>query len=60
MATATAKRRKPPIPEVCKDNPVNIEYETRAKTLLRERMVESGHDYAAFMLQCFNAMGIKL
>lgn len=43
MATATlSKRSKPPKPEARKDNPINAEYEDKAKALVRYAMAQKG------------------
>jgi hypothetical protein len=40
--TMLARRKMPPKPEVRKDNPVNAEFEERAKALLRYAMSQKG------------------
>lgn len=59
MATATMNKRKPPKPEARKSLPINIEYEDKAKALLRERLASTGHDYPSLALK-LNAMGIEI
>jgi hypothetical protein len=39
---SAAKRSQPPKPEARKENPVNTEYEEKAKALLRYAMVQKG------------------
>jgi len=60
MINATlAKRSLPPKPEARKDNPVNTEYEERAKALLRYAMTQKGYgieDLAARLTE----MGIQI
>ena len=46
MSSATAHQRSfPPKPEARKDNPVNTQYEERAKALLRYAMSQKGIGY---------------
>lgn len=60
MATATlAKRPKPPKPEARKDNPINVEYEDKAKQLLKYAMSQRSVDYAALAAK-LNALGVEI
>jgi hypothetical protein len=42
MASAAQQRSLPPKPEARKDNPINVEFEDRAKALLRYAMTQRG------------------
>lgn len=60
MATATlSKRPKPPKAEARKDNPVNAEYEDRAKKLLKYAMSQRGVDYAG-LTDRLAALGVEI
>lgn len=60
MATATlARRPKPPRSEARKDNPINAEFEEKAKALLRYAMAQKGvgvEELAAML----NNMGVEI
>lgn len=53
------KRPLPPTPEARKSLAINVEYEDKAKELLRSMLRESGHDYEALAAK-LNAMGIEI
>ena len=60
MATATlSKRSKPPKPEARKDNPINAEYESRAKSFLKNAMVQRGVDYAG-LTEKLSGLGVEI
>lgn len=59
MATATMKRRKPPRPEARKANPVNLQYEERAKLELREALAAINMSYAE-LAEHLNGMGVQI
>ncbi|WP_375204700.1 DUF6471 domain-containing protein [Hyphococcus sp.] len=60
MATATlSKRAKPPKPEARKDNPINAEYEDRAKKLLKYAMSQRGVDFEG-LAKGLGAMGVEI
>jgi hypothetical protein len=53
------KRPLPPTPEARKSLAINVEYEDRAKELLRAMLKETGNDYEALAAK-LNAMGIEI
>lgn len=57
--TTLAKRSPPPKPEVRKDNPIYAEYEAKAKSLLRNAMVQRGIDVDDLAAR-LNEMGIQI
>lgn len=60
MAVSTAKRKSPPPePKAWKGNPVNAEYEEKAKALIRRHLDDTGNDYAS-LAEKLNAMGIEI
>ncbi len=59
MNTTTATRSLPPKPEARKDNPVNTEYEEKAKALLRYAMVQKGIGVEELAAR-LHAMGIQI
>ena len=59
MDAMLAKRSLPPKPEVRKDNPVNAEYEEKAKALLRYAMSQKGIGYEALAAH-LEKMGIQI
>ena len=61
MAVATADRKMslPPKKEARKSLPVNVEYEDKAKALLRERLAKTENDYAS-LAEKLHAMGIEI
>lgn len=60
MATATlSKRSKPPKPEARKDNPINAEYEGRAKQLLKYAMSQRNVDYAG-LAERLDGLGVGI
>ena len=54
-----SKRPLPPTPEARKALPINVEYEDKAKELLRSMLKEAGQDYEALAAK-LNAMGIEI
>jgi Domain of unknown function (DUF6471) len=58
MMSAT-KRSPPPKAEAWKDNPVNVEYEERAKALLRYAMTQKGIDLEGLAVR-LTEMGIPI
>ena len=59
MNAALAKRSLPPRPEARKDNPVNVQYEERAKALLRYAMSQKGIGYVDLAAH-LEKMGIQI
>jgi uncharacterized protein DUF6471 len=60
MATATkSKRSKPPKQQARKDNPINAEYEDKAKTLLKYAMSQKSADYEALAAN-LHAIGVDI
>jgi len=61
MAVATADRKTslPPKKEARKSLPVNVEYEDKAKALLREYLAKTDNDYAS-LAEKLNGMGIEI
>lgn len=53
------KRPLPPTPEARKSLAINVEYEDKAKELLRSMLRESGNDYEGLAVK-LNAMGIEI
>ncbi|WP_375593587.1 DUF6471 domain-containing protein [Algihabitans albus] len=60
MATTTkAKKTKPPKPSARKDNPVNVEYEKKAKELVKYAMSQRSADWEA-LANNLNALGVEI
>jgi len=59
MNATLNKRSLPPKPEARKDNPVNAQYEERAKALLRYAMSQKGIGYEVLATQ-LEKMGIQI
>lgn len=57
--TTLVKRSPPPKPEVRKDNPIYAEYEAKAKSLLRDAMIQKGVDIEELAAR-LNDMGIQI
>jgi hypothetical protein len=53
------KRSLPPMPQERKAVAINVEYEERAKTLIRAMLTDTGNDYEALASK-LNAMGIEI
>lgn len=53
------KRPLPPTPEARKSLAINVEYEERAKELLRSMLRDTGNDYEALAAK-LDAMGIAI
>lgn len=53
------KSSPPPKPEARKALPINLEYEDKAKALLRSMLAETGNDYEA-LADRLNSMGIEI
>lgn len=53
------KRPLPPTPEARKSLEINVEYEGRAKDLLREKLKRTGDTYETLAAK-LNAMGIEI
>ena len=53
------KRPLPPLPEARKAVAINVEYEEKAKTIIRTMLVDTGNDYEA-LADKLNAMGIEI
>ena len=60
MAT-TSKSKKPAPPKSTprKDNPINAEYEDKAKALVKYAMSQRGVDYSG-LAELLNAMGVEI
>jgi len=60
MATATKPKKKaPPKAAARKDNPVNVEYEGKAKSMIKHAMTERGADWAS-LTEALNALGVQI
>lgn len=60
MGTATlAKRPKPPKPTARKEDPINVQYEARAKSALKNAMVQRGIDFEG-LSERLAAMGVEI
>ncbi len=58
-AATKAQKSKPPKPKVRKDNPINAEYETQAKALVKYAMSLRNADYGALAAN-LNALGVEI
>lgn len=59
MAVSTVERKLPPKREASKSLPINVEYENKAKALLREHLDKTDNDYAS-LAEKLNGMGIEI
>lgn len=60
MAVKTKpKRPLPPPPEARKALAINVQYEERAKAMIRAMLADTGNDYEALAVK-LNAMGVEI
>ena len=60
MTTSTlSKKKSPPKPAARKGNPINAEYEDRAKKLLKYAMSQRSADYASLAAN-LNSLGVEI